>query len=79
LMGTALEPPAGLWEALQRHFTPAVLELRAQQGLYWLERGLEERLLARFFSEPGRAESWSRVKDAVKRGQMSPEEALESL
>ncbi len=79
LTGTALEPPVNLWEDLQRHFTPAVLELRAQQGLYWLERGLEERLLTRFFSEPGRAESWRQVQDAVKCGQMSPEEALENL
>jgi LAO/AO transport system kinase len=77
LTGTALEPPQTLWEALQRHFAPAVLELRAQQGLYWLERGLEERLLARYFSEPGRSERWQELKSAVEQGQMSPEEALE--
>ena len=77
LTGTALEPPLALWEALQGHFTPAVLALRAQQGLYWLERGLEERLLAGFLSS--RAEQWASLRGAVERGELVAEEALERL
>ena len=79
LTGSAFEPPLTLLDALRRHFTPKVMELRAQQGLYWLERGLEERLLADFFSEPGRAESWRELQKAVQGGHMSPEDALENL
>ncbi|MBX3167068.1 MAG: methylmalonyl Co-A mutase-associated GTPase MeaB [Candidatus Eremiobacteraeota bacterium] len=79
LTGTALEPPVALWEALQSHFTPGVLEMRMQQGLYWLERGLEERLLARFFAEPGRSEVWQELRASVANARLSPEEALEQL
>jgi LAO/AO transport system kinase len=77
LTGTALEPPTALWEALQAHFTPAVLALRAQQGLYWLERGLEERLLAGFLA--ARGEQWTALRTAVERGELVAEEALEQL
>lgn len=79
LTGTALEPPGELWTALQRHFTPAVLEMRLKQGLYWLERGLEERLLAGFLAEPGRASAWQDLMARVENAALSPEEALEQL
>lgn len=77
LVGTALEPPQALWESLQQHFSPAVLALRAQQGLYWLERGLEEQLLTSFLSS--RAEQWAQLRQAVERGELVAEEALEQL
>lgn len=77
LTGTALEPPQALWEALQQHFTPAVLALRAQQGLYWLDRGLEERLLNSFLSS--RAEQWASLRNAVENGELVAEEALDQL
>lgn len=79
LTGTALEPPVVLWEALQRHFTPEVLELRAQQGTYWLQKGLEDRLLADFLARPGQSERWQRLQSEVRLGQLTPEEALENL
>lgn len=79
LTGTALEPPVSLWEALQRHFTPEVLELRAQQGAYWLQKGLEDRLLADFMARPGQSERWHRLQAEVRQGRLTPEEALENL
>lgn len=79
LTGTALKPPVELWAALQGHFTPQVLEMRVQQGLYWLERGLEERLMAGFFAEPGRSADWQELKVDVEKARLSPEEALDRL
>jgi len=79
LTGTALEPPAALWEALQRHFSAQVLEMRVQQGVYWLERGLEERLLTRFFAEAGRSAEWQALRAGVETARISPEQALDQL
>ena len=77
LTGSALEPPVPLWEALQGHFQPAVLDMRRRQGLYWLERGLEDRLLRQFLE--GRAEQWQELRSRVESGQASPEDALDRL
>ncbi|MBN9418951.1 MAG: methylmalonyl Co-A mutase-associated GTPase MeaB [Candidatus Eremiobacteraeota bacterium] len=79
LAGSALEPPQTLWDALQRHFTPEVVALRAQQGLYWLERGLEDRLLAHFLSDTARAQEWNHLRNRVQNGEISPEDALAEL
>lgn len=77
LTGSALEPPVTLLESLRQHFQPALLELRGQQGAYWLERALEERLRADFFAAPGRLEQWQEVTRRVSqadhpRGRFGP-------
>ena len=79
LAGSALQPPQTLWDALQRHFTPEVLGMRSQQGLYWLERGLEDRLLSDFLAEPARLTEWQMLKTRVQKGDLSPEDALAEL
>jgi len=79
LTGSALEPPASLWEELRRHFQPELLAMRGQQSLYWLQQSLQERLRERFFAEPGRAEAWEKAQARVASGEASPEEALDTL
>lgn len=76
LLGSALQPPVELWEALRGHFQPAVLEMRRQQGLYWLERSLEERLREEFFAGPGRAERWDEARRRVAQGELAVEDGL---
>jgi LAO/AO transport system kinase len=79
LTGSALQPPVTLWESLRQHFQPALLELRGQQGAYWLERALEERLRADFFAAPGRLEQWQEVTRRVSHAEITPEDGLDQL
>lgn len=77
LLGSALQPPEKLWEAVRGHFTPAVLGMRRQQGPYWLERCLEERLHDDFFAGEGRGQRWAEAQRRVAEGEFTVEDGLD--
>lgn len=73
-----------LWEQLHRHFaylldSGQLQQARNQQSLYWLQSALEERLLADFLGQPGRALHWQQIRERVARGEENPEAALDHL
>ena len=73
LIGSALEPPHSLWEALQQ----VPRRLRAPQSRYWLEEGLREELWSRFLQK--HQIQWDEVSLQVSEGSLTPEQALIKL
>jgi LAO/AO transport system kinase len=73
LLGSALESPQLLWEALQK----VPRRERAPQSLYWLEEGVREELWTRFLQQ--HQPQWEAVKEQVAAGAVTPEQALLDL
>lgn len=79
LVGTALEPPRPLWEALQKHFEQVLSSLagvRGEQSVYWLEQALQDELRFRLFADPARQQHWEGLRGRVLRAEISVEQAL---
>jgi len=80
LTGSALQPESlgPLYESLTKHraFLGSDLTgLRAQQSVYWLERGLEQRLMDEFLN--CHREAWKQTRADVAAGRSTPEQALQ--
>lgn len=86
LQGSALERQGldDLWDKLRSHFAHLLAEgglqqMRHQQSLYWLSRGLEDRLLRNFLAQPEQAKAWDAAQARVAQGLSTPDEALDQL
>lgn len=82
LTGSALQPESlsPLYESLTKHrefLGSDLTHLRSQQNVYWLERGLEQCLLAEFMGRS--AEAWKRTRADVAAGRSTPEQALQQF
>lgn len=73
-----------VWQIIEQYFKGAaesayVEQKRAEQNRYWFNQQLEEFWLNKLYQQPGVAESIKTLRNAIAKGEITPNKAIEQL